>query len=192
MDEPQGAIVVAPHLDAVERAYDDAKHGALSARPVLEARIPSLADPSMAPEGRHVLSVDVRFVPVGEAASRGEGNSGAGVSATGGSAEALGDRMVALLAEHVPGLPASILAREVVMPADLEARYGWTGGDPYHGELALDQLLFMRPVPGWSGHRTPIDGLYLCGPGTHPATAITGASGRQAATTMLEDRGSTR
>jgi phytoene dehydrogenase-like protein len=175
---PQGSIVFAPDLDAVEHAYDDAKHGAVSVRPVLEARIPSLADPSLAPEGQHVMSVDVRFVPVGEAASRGDGVS----------AEALGDRTVAILAEHAPNLPGAILARDVVMPADLEARHGWSGGDPFHGELALDQLLFMRPVPGWSGHRTPIEGLYLCGPGTHPATAITGASGRHAAAAMLEDR----
>ena len=186
-DDPQGAIVFAPHLDAVERAYDDAKHGAASARPVLEARIPSLADPSLAPEGRHVMSVDIRFVPLGHGSSNGDG-----ASAAGAPAEALADRAVALLAEHAPSLPASILAREVVTPADLEARYGWTGGDPYHGELALDQLLFMRPVPGWSGHRTPIDGLYLCGPGTHPAAAITGASGRHAATAMLEDGEGTR
>ena len=78
------------------------------------------------------------------------------------------------------------------MPADMEERYGWTGGDPYQGELALDQLLFMRPVPGWAGYRTPIPGLYLCGIGTHPAGAITGASGRHAANAVLEDLGGAR
>jgi phytoene dehydrogenase-like protein len=129
------------------------------------------------------MSIDVRFVPVGEVSS-----NAVGAPAAGAAADALGERVVARLAEHAPNLPGAILAREVVMPADLEARYGWSGGDPFHGELALDQLLFMRPVPGWSGHRTPIEGLYLCGPGTHPATAITGASGRHAATAMLEDR----
>jgi phytoene dehydrogenase-like protein len=182
-EAPQGLIVLAPDLDAVERAYDDAKHGAASGRPVLEARIASLADPSLAPEGQHVMSIDVRFVPVGEA-----GSKAAGAPRAGAAADALGERVVALLAVHAADLPGAILAREVVMPADLEARYGWSGGDPFHGELALDQLLFMRPVPGWSGHRTPIDSLYLCGPGTHPATAITGASGRHAATAMLVDR----
>jgi phytoene dehydrogenase-like protein len=176
-DSPRGSVVIAPSLDYVERAYDDAKHGGVSDRPVLEARIPSLADPSLAPPGRHVMSVDVRFVPVGDAAPRGDG----------GSREALGDRVVGLLAEHAPDLPGTILARRVLMPADLEARYGLTGGDPFQGELALDQLLFMRPVPGWSGYRAPIEGLYLCGPGTHPAGAITGASGRHAATAIHED-----
>ncbi|HEU4464205.1 MAG TPA: amine oxidase, partial [Gemmatimonadota bacterium] len=79
------------------------------------------------------------------------------------------------------------LERRVLPPPDLETRYGWTMGDPYQGELALDQLLFMRPVPGWSGYRTPIVGLYLCGNGTHPAGAITGASGRLAAGAVLAD-----
>jgi phytoene dehydrogenase-like protein len=175
-----GVVSIASDLEHVERAYDDAKHGRTSERPVLEARIPSLADPSLAPEGRHVMSVDVRFVPVGDLAQADEGP------------DALADRAVGLLAERVPTLPGTILARRVLMPADLEEGYGWTGGDPYHGELALDQLLFMRPVPGWAGYRTPIPGLYLCGPGTHPAGAITGASGRHAANAVLEDLEGTR
>ena len=93
--------------------------------------------------------------------------------------------------ERAPGLAASVLARELLLPADLETRYGLTGGDPFQGELALDQLLFLRPVPGWANHRTPIPGLYLCGPGTHPAGAITGAAGRHAANAVLADREAT-
>lgn len=176
-DSPDGSIVIAPGPDYVERAYDDAKHGAVSTRPVLEARIPSLADPSLAPPGRHVMSIDVRFVPVGDAAPAEDGVA----------RDALGDRVVELLAERVPNLPAAILERRVLMPADLVERYGLTGGDPFQGELGLDQLLFMRPVPGWASYRTPIEGLYLCGPGTHPANAITGASGRNAANAIHED-----
>ena len=103
------------------------------------------------------------------------------------SGETLARRALELLAHHAPGLPAAVLARRVLTPADLEARYGWTGGDPLHGELALDQLLFMRPVPGWARYRTPIEGLYLCGPGTHPAGAVTGASGRHASSAIRED-----
>ncbi|MGH7566251.1 MAG: phytoene desaturase family protein, partial [Gemmatimonadota bacterium] len=147
-DSSGGSIVIAPGPDYVERAYDDAKHGGISARPVLEARIPSLADPSLAPPGRHVMSVDVRFVPVGVAAPR-------------ASRDALGDRVVELLAERAPNLSQAILERRVLMPSDLEERYGLTGGDPFQGELGLDQLLFMRPVPGWASYRTPIAGLYL-------------------------------
>lgn len=180
-ESPEGLVVIAPDMDHVERAYDDAKHGGVSARPVLEARIPSLADPSLAPPGRHVMSVDVRFVPVGDAAPTGDGLH------DGASHEALGDRVVGLLAERAPNLPGAILERRVLMPSDLEARYGLTGGDPFQGELGLDQLLFMRPVPGWASYRTPIEGLYLCGPGTHPAGAITGASGRNAANAIHED-----
>jgi phytoene dehydrogenase-like protein len=179
---PPGVIAIAPDPDHVERAYDDAKHGGVSARPVLEARIASVADPSLAPAGRHVMSIDVRFVPLG-------GSSGTG---NGAARDAIGDRAIELLAERAPNLPGAILAREVVLPADLESRYGLTGGDPFQGELALDQLLFMRPVPGWAGHRTPIAGLYLCGAGTHPAGAITGASGRHAADAIVADRGRNR
>ncbi|MGH7563615.1 MAG: phytoene desaturase family protein, partial [Gemmatimonadota bacterium] len=176
-DSPAGSLVIAPGLDYVEHAYDDAKHGGVSARPVLEARIPSLADPSLAPPGRHVMSIDARFFPVGYAAGAGEGPS----------RERLGDRVIELLAGHAPNLPGAILERRILTPPDLEARYGLTGGDPCQGELALDQLLFMRPVPGWAGHRTPVHGIYLCGPGTHPAGAITGASGRYAANAIHED-----
>ncbi|MGH7588279.1 MAG: phytoene desaturase family protein [Gemmatimonadota bacterium] len=175
VEAPEGSLVIAPGLDSVEKAYDDAKHGGVSARPVLEARIPSLADPTLAPPGRHVMSIDVRFVPFGDAAR----------AESGASPEALGDRVVELLAERAPNLPGAILERRVLTPAGFEARYGLTGGDPYQGELALDQLLFMRPVPGWGQYRTPIEGLYLCGPGTHPAGAIAGASGRHAAAAIL-------
>jgi phytoene dehydrogenase-like protein len=176
-DAPEGSLVFAPGPDAVERAYDDAKHGSVSACPVLVARVPSLADPSLAPSGRHVMSVDVRFVPLG----------GAHLTGNGASAEALGDRVVALLADHAPNLPGAILGRRVLTPTDLTARYDLTGGDPFQGELALDQLLFMRPVPGWARYRTPIQGLYVCGPGTHPAGAITGASGRHASNAIHDD-----
>ena len=176
-EPPAGVLVLAPDLDAVERAYDDAKHGRVSARPVLEARIPSLADPSLAPPGQHVLSVDVRFVPVGERSA----------SLDEDAREALGDRVVEQLGERAPALPKAILGRRILLPSDLEARYGLTGGDPFQGELALDQLLFMRPVPGWSGYRTPIPALWLCGPGTHPAGAITGASGGYAAAAIDAD-----
>ncbi len=176
-DVPMGSLVIAPGLDYVERAYDDAKHGGMSAQPVLEARIPTLADPSLAPPGRHVMSVDVRFVPVGSTARTGNG----------ASPEALGDLVIEHLTRHAPNLPGAILERRVLTPADLETRYGLTRGDPYQGELALDQLLFMRPVPGWGRYRTPIQGLYLCGPGTHPAGAITAASGHHAANAIHED-----
>ncbi|HUF89812.1 MAG TPA: NAD(P)/FAD-dependent oxidoreductase [Gemmatimonadota bacterium] len=175
-DGAAGLIVIARDLDAVERAYDDAKHGGMAARPVLEARVPSLADPSLAPAGRHVMSIDARFVPPANGMSLAEGDR-----------EALGDRVVEILAEGAPNLSAAILGRRVLLPADLATRYDLTGGDPFQGELALDQLLFLRPVPGWARHATPIPGLWLCGPGTHPAGAITGASGGHAAAAVHAD-----
>jgi phytoene dehydrogenase-like protein len=176
-DAPAGSVILAPSLDDVERAYDDAKHGEPSRRPVLEARIPSIADPTLAPAGRHVMSVDVRFVPVDGRQGRPSGEEG----------NVLADRVVGLLAERAPNLPGAILERKILLPSDMEERFGLDGGDPWQGELALDQLLFMRPVPGWSGYRTPIRGLYLCGNGTHPAGAITGASGRLAADAIAAD-----
>ena len=96
-------------------------------------------------------------------------------------------RSTAAVSRRPTGSQCAILERRVVTPSDLETRHGLTGGDPYQGELALDQLLFMRPVPGWGRYRTPIQGLYMCGPGTHPAGAITGASGRHAANAIHED-----
>jgi phytoene dehydrogenase-like protein len=174
----RGAIAVAPSLTYLERAYDDAKYGRVSRHPYLEARIPSLHDPGLAPAGRHVMSVLVQYAPYhlkdGEwdAARR----------------EALGDLVVATLAELAPNLRSAVIARQVLTPRDLEEVYGLTEGTVTQGELTLDQILFMRPLPGWSRYRTPIRGLYLCGAGTHPADAVVGGPGWLAASTILRRR----
>jgi phytoene dehydrogenase-like protein len=153
------AVSVAPSLDYLERAYDDAKYGRVSARPGIEAR-----------RVNGTVVARVQYAPYR--------------LAEGGWDEArrkaLGDLTARLLAEHVPGLGV-LPVREVLAPADLEARYGVTEGNLYHGELTLDQILFMRPVPGWSRYRTPVEGLYLCGAGTHPGGGILGGPGRNAA-----------
>jgi phytoene dehydrogenase-like protein len=101
--------------------------------------------------------------------------------------EALGDAVVATLTAYAPNLPAAILHRQVLTPKDLEDGWGLTEGSLYHGELSLDQILFMRPVPGWSRYRTPLDGLYLCGPGTHPGGGMAGLAGRNAARIVLKE-----
>ena len=170
-----GGIVVAPSLDYVERAWDDAKHGGVSTSPCLEAVIPSLSDPSLAPPGRHVMSVWMQYAPW-------RLRSGAWDSA---ARDALGDSVVACLAEHAPNLPSAIIARQVLTPRDLEETYAATEGSLYHGEMGLDQILFMRPVPGWGHHRTPIAGLYLGGSGTHPGGGVAGGSGRLAVREMI-------
>ena len=162
----RGALIVAPTMSYLERAYDAAKYGSISERPYLEARIPTLHDDSLAPAGRHVMSVLVQWVPY-------RLRGGAWDSAR---RDAVGNLVVGMLAEALPGLANRIVAKQVLTPKDIEDRYGATEGSLTHGELTLDQILFMRPVPGLSRHATPITGLYLGGPGTHPGSSIASAA----------------
>ena len=162
----RGALVVAPDIAYLERAYDAAKYGTVSERPYLEARIPTAHDPSLAPAGRHVMSVLVQWVPYRLRAGNWDATR----------REAVGDLVVRTLDERLRGLAARVIARQVLTPKDIEDRYGATEGSLTHGELTLDQILFMRPVPGLSRHATPISGLYLGGPGTHPGTSIASAA----------------
>ncbi|HEU5185359.1 MAG TPA: NAD(P)/FAD-dependent oxidoreductase [Gemmatimonadaceae bacterium] len=162
----EGALVVAPDMAYLERAYDAAKYGDISERPYLEARIPTVHDASLATAGRHVMSVLVQWVPHRLRAGAWDASR----------REAVGDLVVATLGELFPGFASRIVAGAVLSPADIEERYGATEGSLTHGELTLDQVLFMRPVPGLSRHATPIPGLYLAGPGTHPGTSIASAS----------------
>jgi phytoene dehydrogenase-like protein len=177
----RGRILVAPGIDAIERAFDAAKYGRVSETPVLEATIPSLVDPSLvdgAPDGTHVVSVSAQYAPY---KLRG------GSWDEDGRAEGLGDRVVAVLDELAPGFAASIRAREVITPLDLERDYGLSGGHPLHGEQALDQFFLWRPFLGSGRYRLPIDGLYLCASGAHPGGGITGQPGQNAAREILAD-----
>lgn len=160
------SLFVAPSLDYLERAYDDAKYGRVSKNPWLEARAQD-----------HRVVVHVQYAPYAL------GNGGWDEARR----RALGDVVVERLCEHVPALRQAVTGREVLTPWDLEARYGLTEGHVYHGELTLDQILFMRPVPGWGQYRTPVRGLYLCGAGTHPGGAIAGGAGWNAARVILKD-----
>jgi phytoene dehydrogenase-like protein len=172
----RGTITISPSLDYLERAYDDAKYGEPSARPYMEAVIPTLADPGLAPPGKHVLSILVQYAPY-------QLKSGSWAARR----EQFGDAVVQALADYAPNLPGAVLGRQVLTPADLEATFGLTGGSLYHGELTLDQLFFMRPVAGWAQYRTPVDGLYLCGAGAHPGGGLSGLPGRNAAREMLKE-----
>jgi len=173
-----GVIHIGPTMDYLERAYDGAKHGGVSASPMLEAVIPSIADPSLAPAGKHVMSVAVQYVPY-------QPEDGAWTTER---ADALADRVVDLLSEHAPNLKGLIRQRQVLTPADLEARWGLAEGHLYQGELTLDQILFMRPVPGWSRSATPVEGLYLSGAAAHPGGGILGGPGALAARAVLKAR----
>ena len=176
----RGDIAIAPGIDYLERAYDDAKYGSFSRRPYLNVVIPSLMDPSVAPPGKHVISCFVQYAPyhIAEGPERWPEKR-----------EAFGDAVVDTLAEYCPGLKESILYRQVLTPWDLEQEFGLTEGNIFHGELTPDQLLFQRPVSAWARYKTPIKGLWLCGSGAHPGGGIMGAPGGLCAKEMLRRGG---
>jgi len=172
----RGTISISPDLDYLEYACDDAKYGRLSAKPYLECVIPSLADPSRAPEGKHVMSIWVQFAPY-HLKERNWGEM----------RDRLGDLVVDTLAEYAPNIKGAILHQQVITPLDLEREYGLTEGNVHHGEMMLEHLFFMRPVPGWAQYRAPLAGVYLCGAGTHPGGGLTGRSGYNAAREILAE-----
>ena len=174
----EAARVGGGHLDDLERAFDAVKYRRFSTRPHLDIRVPTVERPDLAPAGHHVISILVSFVPYD--LEDGWNNT---------QREALGDVVVERLEDVAPGMSERIVAREVLTPVDLEAEYGLSGGHLYHGEHALDQLLFMRPAPCCAHYHTPIPGLFLCGSGSHPGGGITGVPGALAAAAILKARG---
>lgn len=170
-----GVIHIGPTLDYLEHAADDAKYGRFSRQPFLEITIPTVADPSLAPAGKQVMSVWMQSAPYH--LREGDWNS---------QRDLLGDTVINLIEGYAPGFKNSILHRQVLTPLDLEETYGLTEGHIYHAELALDQIFFMRPFPGWARYGTPIKNLYLCGSGTHPGGGITGLPGYYAAGRILK------
>jgi len=176
----RGDITIAPSVDYLEQAYDDAKYGRFSRRPFMDIVIPSLTDPSVAPPGKHVMSIFVQYAPYHLAEGPEEWPN---------QREAFGDAVVDTLAEYMPNLKERILHRHVLTPWDLEQTYGLTEGNIFHGELSLEQLAFQRPVSGWSRYKTPVRDLWLCASGTHPGGGIMGAPGALCARAILGQRG---
>jgi phytoene dehydrogenase-like protein len=177
----RGRIVVAPSMGYLDRAADAAKYGRISEAPWLEATIPSLVDPLLvdgAGDGvRHVMSVIVQSAPFRLRESAWDEQR-----------EALGDLVVRVIDDAAPGFAASVVAREVLAPPDLEREYGLSGGHPFHLEPGLDQWFAWRPLLGHARYRMPIEGLYLAGAGAHPGGGVTGLPGRSAARAVLRDR----
>ena len=171
-----GRIHVGSDIDYLERAFDAAKYGEFSPEPYLDITIPSVSDSSLAPEGKHVMSVFVQFAPFklkqGDWASR---------------REEFADAVIDQLSRYAPGLQELIIARQVITPQDLEETFGLSGGHIHHGEQSLDQFFTFRPLLGWAQYRTPLRRLYLCGAGTHPGGGITGVPGANAAREILKD-----
>jgi len=172
----RGAMSISPSLEYVERAYDDAKYGSFSRQPYMDMILPSVIDPGMAPPGKHVMSVFVQYAPY---------NLNGGW--TDAKREAFGDAVVNTIESFAPGFKSKILHRQVITPLDIERITGLSEGNIFAGELALHQLFFLRPAPGWAKFATPVRDFYQCGSGTHPGGGIMGASGRLAAMRMLKD-----
>src|ERR1043166_6604710 len=173
----RGAISISPSVDYMERAYDDAKYGNFSRRPYIDMVIPSLTDPSVAPPGKHVMSCFVQYAPYKLAQGTWDDKK----------REAFGDNVIDTISEHIPNIKKIIVGRQVLTPLDLEREFGLTQGNIFQGELSLEQLFFLRPVPGWAYYKTPIDGLYMCGSATHPGGGIMAAPGRIASQVILKE-----
>ncbi|MGE3276534.1 MAG: phytoene desaturase family protein [Vicinamibacterales bacterium] len=172
----RGAISISPGVDYMERAFDEAKYGRYSSRPYIDAVIPSLTDTSLAPPGKHVMSCFVQYAPYH-------------LDGTTWDAERdrFGDVVVETLAEFAPNIRDLILHRQVLTPLDLEREFALSEGNIFQGELSLEQLFFLRPVPGWARYATPVDRLYLCGSAAHPGGGIMGAPGRNAAMKVIAE-----
>jgi phytoene dehydrogenase-like protein len=174
--DARGRVVVAAKPNDIERAYDCAKYGRVSDRPVLELTIPSLSDPSLAPAGKHVVSIVSQYCP-----HRLKGTSV--IEAR----KQVFERSLAVLEEVAPGVSQRVTASETLTPHDLEAQFGFSGGQWHHGEITLDQVLLLRPVAQSQQYRMPVPGVYLCGAGAHPGGNVTGAPGYNAAREILKD-----
>jgi phytoene dehydrogenase-like protein len=173
----RGAISISPSVEYMERAYDDAKYGNFSRRPYVDMVIPSLTDPSVAPPGKHVMSCFVQYAPYKLRPGLNWDDQ----------REAFGNNVIDTIAEYAPNLKSIIINKQVLTPLDLEREFGLSEGNIFQGELSLEQLFFLRPVPGYAQFRTPIKNLYMCGSATHPGGGIMGAPGRLAALEILKD-----
>jgi phytoene dehydrogenase-like protein len=172
-----GRIHIGPDIDYLERAFDASKYGGISIDPYLDITIPTLHDPSLAPEGRHVMSIAVQFAPYALA----NGNDWSSEK------EVLANNVMRTLDAYAPGIEALVEHQQIITPVDLEQTYALTGGHIFHGEPSLDQLFTMRPFLGCAQYRTPLEGLYLCGAGTHPGGGLTAGPGQNAAREIVKD-----
>jgi phytoene dehydrogenase-like protein len=167
---------ICPSVDYVEHAWDDAKYGRPSQSPLLEMTVPSLYDPSLAPQGKYVMGIFLQYAPY----TLKDGNWD-------DLREPFAERVLDIIEEYAPGFRSRIEHRQVLTPLDLERRFGISGGNIFHGEMSVDQMFAMRPVNGWARYRTPVKGLYLCGSGAHPGGGVMGHPGRNAAREILKD-----
>jgi phytoene dehydrogenase-like protein len=180
----QSGIIIAPTLDYMDRAYTDAKQTGMAKAPIVEMLIPSTVDGSLAPAGCHVASLFCQqFAPELPASPDGSPRS------WDDERDAAADLVIDTVERWAPGFKASVIARQIHSPLDLERKFGLVGGDIMHGAMSLDQLWSARPILGHGAYRGPLKGLYMCGAGTHPGGGVTGAPGHNAAREILADGG---
>jgi phytoene dehydrogenase-like protein len=172
----KGTIHLCPTMDYMERAYDDAKYGKPSASPMLECTIASAIDETVAPPGKHVMSMFIQYAPTHLREGHWDNVK-----------EAFADRCFEIMAEYAPNFRRAVMDRQVLSPLDIERRFGLTGGNIFQGAMTLGNLFFLRPAAGYANYRTPIRGLYLCGAAAHPGGGVMGACGLNAAREMLRD-----
>jgi len=174
----RGTIHISPNRTYIEKAYDCAKYGYISENPVIEATIPSSLDDTVAPKGKHVMSMFTQYFPYNLASDAGtlEENK-----------KRYAERCIDIMTEYASNFRQSVLNYQVLAPADLESTFGLTGGNIMQGAMSLSSLAFMRPLPGYADYRTPVKGLYMCGAATHPGGGVMGACGYNAAREILKD-----
>lgn len=173
----RGTMHVGPTMDYLDRAYDDARYGQPAREPILEMTMATSVDDTIAPAGKHLLSMFVQYAPYNLKDANWDDIK-----------DGFADRCIAKLAEYAPNVPAAIEHRQVLSPLDIERTYGLTGGNIMQGAMNANQLFCFRPVAGWADHRTPLRGLYLCGAASHPGGGVMGACGKNAAAEILRDR----
>jgi len=166
---------ICPSIEYIERAWDDAKYGRPSERPLLEMTMPTMYDPALAPPGHHIMGIFIQYAPYTLKGLKWDDIR-----------EPYGDHVIDLIQEYAPNFRSTVVNRQVLSPLDLERRFGITGGNIFHGEMSLDQMFVMRPVAGWARYRMPVGGLYLCGSGAHPGGGVMGAPGYNAAREILK------
>jgi phytoene dehydrogenase-like protein len=173
-----GTMHISPSMEYIEQAYEEARRGFASEHPILECTIPSVLDSTLAPPGKHVMSIFVQYTPY-------EPKDGPWTEA---KKERFVDRCIDQIEAYAPGFARLVEHRHALSPVDLEREYGLTGGNIAQGEMTLDQLFFMRPLPELARYRTPVKNLYMCGACTHPGGGVMGASGYNAAREILKEK----
>ncbi len=166
---------ICPSVEYIERAWDDAKYGRPSQSPLIEMTIPTMYDPTLAPEGRHIMGIFLQYAPYTLKGANWDEQR-----------EPYAERILDVIEEYCPNIRSIVVERQTLTPLDLERRFGLTGGNIFHGEMSLDQMFVLRPLAGWARYRTPVRGLYLCGSGAHPGGGVMGAPGHNAAREILK------